>query len=261
MMLKLRMQKIFVFISSLIVCMFSVGSYAQKIKRPEPDLIPVFNGITIQGDIALVVSSLVSGGETFTYEASTQVDLKHKFFPILEIGYGGANKTSNNAINFKNSGLFERIGIDINLLSPKKDEKPTSNLFLAGIRLGMSGFPYSISNVIVTDDYWGKTQTLNYSNQTATKIWYELVLGVRVEVTRNIFMGWSVRTRTLINQDVTGVVAPWYIPGYGNNAENNWGFNYVLGYKFQILPKKNTLTIMQFDSINYQNKTTNNKPN
>ncbi|MEI6752042.1 MAG: DUF6048 family protein [Paludibacter sp.] len=251
------MQKIFVFISSLIVCMFSVGSYGQKIKKPEPDLIPVFNGITIQGDIASVVSSLVSGGETFSYEASSQVDLKHKFFPIFEIGYGGANKTSNNEINFKNSGLYECIGIDINLLSPKKDEKPTTNLFLAGIRLGMSSFPYSISNAIITDDYWKVTQSLNYPNQNAFKIWYEIVLGVRVEVTKNIFMGWSVRNRSLINQDVAGNIAPWYIPGYGNNTENNWGFNYVLGYKFQILPQKKTLTNKQLNSTNYQNKTTN----
>lgn len=234
------MQKIFVFISSLILFAFSVGTtVAQKQKKAEKDLTPLFNGLTIQGDIASAVSSLISGGETYTYEASTQVDLKHKLFPVLELGYGGANKTSNDAINYKANGLYGRIGVDINLLSPKKDEKPTTNLLLAGVRLGMSSFPYSISNAIVKDDYWNETQIMNYPNQNATKVWYEIALGVRVEVTKSVFMGWTVRSRNLLSQNASGGVAPWFIPGYGNNTDNNWGFNYVIGYKLQIENLKN----------------------
>ncbi len=240
---KQTMQRTFVFISSLIVCMFSVGIDAQKTKKPEVDQTPFFNGITIQADVASTISSVLSGGEIYSYEGSAQVDLKHKFFPVFEIGYGGANKISNNDINFKTNGLFSRIGIDINLLSPKKDEAPTSNLFLAGVRLGMSNFPYSISNAIITDDYWGGSQSINYTNNISTKLWYEIVAGVRVEVTKSVFMGWTVRIRNLLSKDVTGEVSPWYIPGYGTNADNNWGFNYVIGYKFQIPTVKKTTSI------------------
>ena len=252
---KPTMQRIFVFISSLIICcMFSVEIYAQKTKKTEPDLTPLFNGITIQGDVASVLGSLISNGETYSYEASAQVDLKHKFFPILEMGYGGANKISNNDIRFNTNGLYGRIGVDINLLTPKKDEKPTSNLFLAGVRLGMSSFPYSVSNAIITDDYWGGSQSVNYPNQITTKIWYEIVAGVRVEITKNIFMGWTVRSRNLLSQNTTGEVSPWYIPGYGTNADNNWGFNYVIGYKFQLPALKKSVPLKVNDSLKNNQK-------
>lgn len=229
------MQKIFVYISSLFLCLLTLTVEAQKSKKaPEKDNTPLFNGLTIQADAASLVSSLLSNGETYSYEAGVQVDLKHKFYPIFELGYGGANKTSNNDINFKTNGLFGRIGVDINLLTPKKDKKPTTNLFLAGIRLGMSGSPYSVTNVVITDNYWGRSEILNFPNQTSTKIWYEIVAGVRVEVTKNIFMGWTIRSKNMLSQDVTGNVTPWYIPGFGINTAGNWGLNYTIGYKLQI---------------------------
>jgi len=72
----------------------------------------------------------------------------------------------------------------------------------------------------------------NYSNQSTTRIWYEVVAGVRVEIIKNIFMGWTVRNSHLIGQDAEGDVAPWYIPGYGKNISSNWSINYTLGYHF-----------------------------
>ncbi|MEI8271471.1 MAG: DUF6048 family protein [Paludibacter sp.] len=232
------MQKISVYLSSLIFCILTVNVEAQKAKKTEKiDQTPLFNGLIIQADVASVIGSLLSTGETYSYEAGIQIDLKHKFFPVIEIGYAGANKTETNNLNFKTNGLYSRIGVDVNLLSPKKDEKPSTNLFLAGIRLGMSSFPYSVSNAVITDDYWGGSKSIIYSNLLSTKIWYEIVIGMRVELTKNVFMGWNVRNKTLLSQDATGAVAPWLIPGYGNNNSSNWGFNYVIGYKFQIPAK------------------------
>jgi hypothetical protein len=45
-------------------------------------------------------------------------------------------------------------------------------------------------------------------------------------------MGWSIRDKNLISSDVTGAVAPWYIPGFGLNNGTSWGLNYTLGYHF-----------------------------
>ena len=240
------MQRISVYISSLILCMLTVNVEAQKIKKADiTDQTPLFNGLTIQPDVASIVSSLLSTGETYSYEAGIQIDLKHKFYPVVEMGFAGANKTAANNINFKTNGLYGRIGVDLNLLTPKKDEKPTTTLFLAGVRLGMSSFPYNISNAIMTDDYWGGNQSINYSDKIATKLWYEIVIGMRVEVTKNIFMGWTVRNKSLLSQDTTGEVTPWYVPGYGINTENNWGISYVIGYKFQLPVKINKVPAKQ----------------
>lgn len=225
------------------LCMFTLTVQAQPAKKViRIDNAPFFNGITIQADVASVASSLFSNGETYSYEAGAQVDLRHKYYPVVELGFAGANKTSNNDIIFKTNGLFGRVGFDINILKPKKDEKPTSNLFLVGLRVGMTNFKYNLSNVTITDDYWGGTYPVDYSNlKPITKVWYEIVAGIRVQVVKNIFMGWTIRNKNMLSQDVAGNAAPWYVPGFGTNTGSNWGFNYTIGYKFQ-LPLKNKKT-------------------
>ena len=245
------MQKTFAYISSLLLCLFVVPIEAQKTKKAvEVDNTPLFNGLTIQVDAASLLGSVLSTGETYSYEAGAQVDLKHKYFPVFELGYGGANKISNNNIDFKTNSLFGRLGVDINLLSKKKDSKPTSNLFLVGLRLGMSSFPYSISNAIITDNYWHGSEVNNYQNEITNKIWYEIAAGVKVEVAKNFFMGWTVRIKNLISQDVAGQVAPWYIPGYGINNGTSYGINYTLGYKLQIPTKVKVLSKKEIQNKN-----------
>jgi hypothetical protein len=192
----------------------------------------LLNGITVQTDLASLVSSSLSNGKNYSMEGALQADLKHKYYPIVELGFAGANKVTTDNANFKTNGLFGRLGVDINLITQKKDSKPTNNLFLAGVRLGMTSFAYSISNMQITDNYWGGTEIINYPNQLSTKIWFEIVVGVRVEVIKNIYMGWSVRNKNLLSQDIAGKPAPWNIPGFGLNTGTNWGLNYTLGYHF-----------------------------
>ena len=191
-----------------------------------------FNGVTVQADIASFATSVFTNGERYSMEGGVQIDLKHKFYPIVEIGFAGANKLSTSDISFKTNGLYGKIGFDFNLLKQKKDSKPTNNLFLAGLRLGMTNFKYNISNILISDDYWGESNIIDYNNVSSTKIWFEIVVGIRVEVVKNIYMGWSVQNKNLISQDISGAPTPWFIPGYGLNNSSNWGVSYTIGYKF-----------------------------
>lgn len=245
------MQSTFKYISSLTLCILVVYSaQAQKIKAvPDTIKMPLYNGIFVQADIASIASSLLSKGETYSYEAAFQADLKHKFFPTIELGFAGANKLTNDKIGFKTNGLFGRIGIDFNVLTPKKDSKPTTNLFLVGLRLGMTNYSYNISNITITDDYWGGTKAVLYNDNSTTKIWYEIAVGVRVEVLKNIFMGWTLRSKSLISNDVEGNISPWYIPGFGINNGTNWTINYTIGYKFNIPSKSKSLNKLRESSI------------
>ncbi len=215
----------------LLLNLSNVG--AQEKKNEEKETKPaLLNGLTVQVDVASLAYNFISKGETYSTEASIQANLRNKYFPIVEVGFGGADKMTADNIGFKTNGLFGRVGFDLNLLKQKEGSKPTNNLFLAGVRLGFTNFLYDVSNVVVADDYWGTTEILNYNNQSATKVWYEIVAGVKVEVIKNIYMGWTVRTKNLLNQDKEGNVSPWYIPGFGINTSNTWGFSYSIGYNF-----------------------------
>jgi len=215
----------------LLFCVISVRAQEKKDSTKLAKTL-LLNGVTVQADIASLIGSILSKGETYSTEGSVQIDLKHKYYPVVELGFGGANKLSADNIGFKANGLFGRIGVDINLLKQKKDAKPSNNLFLAGARIGITNFSYDITNVSITDNYWGGTEILNYPNQYATKVWFEIVAGVRVEVFKNIFMGWTVRNKNLLNQDTEGNISSWYIPGFGINGGSTWGFSYTLGYRF-----------------------------
>lgn len=186
----------------------------------------------IQVDAASIVRSTLMGNETYSAEAGLQLDLSHKYFPVLEIGYAGANKTSLENVQFKTNGMFGRVGIDFNLSKQKKESKPTSNLIFMGLRLGITNASYDINNVIITDNYWGGTTQIPYSNIKGLQAWYEITFGLKVEVAKNIFMGWAVRNKHLITQSKEGEISPWYIPGYGKKASSNWAISYTIGYKF-----------------------------
>jgi len=240
------MRRIFVYISSLLLCLLVSTTFAQKKKIAIPaDSTRWLNGFTVHFDVgSLVITSLQNNG-TYSTEGGIQLDLKHKIFPTFELGVGGANKLSTDNIGYKTNGMFERIGVDFNLQKKKKDSKPTNNLFTAGLRLGMSNFKYDLTNVVITDNYWGGTDIKNYT-ETPTKIWYEIVVGVQVEVLRNFYMGWSIRNKNLISSEFSGESAPWYIPGFGINNGTNWGLNYTLGYHFWPQKKvlKNTKVVL-----------------
>lgn len=235
------MRRIFVYISSVLLCLVLITTTAQKKKNiiiPK-DSTRWLNGFMVRADLAAILSAPLSNNVSYSTEAGIQLDLKHTIFPCFELGVGGANKNSLDNIGYKTNGLFERIGVDFNLRKKKPDSKPSNNLFIAGLRLGRSSFNYNINNVTITDDYWGVTSNFNFPTQNTTKIWYEIVIGVQVEVINNFYMGWTLRNKNLISQDISGEVAPWYIPGFGQNNGTNWGFNYTLGYHF--LPQKKNL--------------------
>jgi len=235
------MRRIFVFISSFLLCLTVSTVFAQKKKQIAipTDSIPWVNGFTVQVDVASLVSSSLMNNGIYSSEGGIQLDLKHKFFPTFEIGAAGATKVSADNIHFKTNGIFERIGVDFNLRKKKPDSKPSNNLFVAGLRLGVSNFNYNVTNVTIPENYWNASTTFDYPSQNTTKIWYEIVIGVQVEVIHNFYMGWNIRNKNLISKEVLGQVSPWYIPGFGQNNGANWGFNYTLGYHFW--PQKKTL--------------------
>lgn len=213
---------------------FTVQAQKKTIEKPKDTTpeVPFFNGFTVQIDAASLVTTALIHGDSYSMEGAVQFNLKKKYYPIIEFGFAGADKISNDNVEFKTNAPFGRIGLDINLLKPKKDAKLTNNLFLAGVRLGMSNFAYSTTNLAITDDYWGNSQILNYNNQKSTKIWYEIVVGMKVEVIKHIYMGWNLRSKGLFKEDSQGNVYPWYIPGYGINTSSNWSGNYIIGYQF-----------------------------
>jgi hypothetical protein len=227
------MQQTYVYLISILLYFSSLTAKSEEKNNTSKTVSEKWwSGLLVQADAVSLFNATLIKGDTYSMEGSAQLGIKKKIYPVFEIGLAGADKELKNLSHFKTNAPFGRLGVDINLLSPKKDAKPTNHLFLVGARLGFTNFSYDVNNVIIKDAYWKQSEVKDYLNENAGKIWYELVAGIRVEVMKNIYLGWNIRYRNLISKETAGLVSPWYIPGYGLNGSSNWGFNYILGYKF-----------------------------
>ncbi len=122
-------KNICIFISVLSFVL-SVGAprtvWAQQTKDilPVPasrDSIGTFRGVAVSIDaVGLLQRALSSYGQ---YEAAVRVNIKDRFFPVAELGWGSANTTNElKGTNYKTRAPYGRIGCDINVAKNRHDD-------------------------------------------------------------------------------------------------------------------------------------------
>ena len=109
------------------------------------------------------------------------------------------------------------------------------------IRIQGSGcfsfFTYDIDNILVESPYWGESEKLQITGQKSWAHWGELLGGLRVQVYKNFYMGWTVRYRLMFSHKKNTYSQPWYIPGFGTDS-SPFGFTYTVGYRFSFGKKE-----------------------
>lgn len=196
---------------------------------------PFFNSFRIDLDVSPVITTFINNGEIYSYEAAIQTEIINKYYPIFEIGYAGAKTLTSSGINYNGNALFYRLGMDFNIVKSKIAKKTNNNFFLVGARLGYTNFDYNINSIQIQDDYWGGSSTFEKTKKSSN-LWFEIAAGIRVELIKNIYIGWNVRIKNMLTKEDLGEYKPWYVPGYGVYGDSSvWGFNYLIGYKFKKL--------------------------
>ena len=74
---------------------------------------PLYNGISVSVDLWGPGSKLF-GSDFFSSEVAVDVNLKNRFFPIVELGYGNTDTWSDKGIHYKTGAPYFRIGMDYN---------------------------------------------------------------------------------------------------------------------------------------------------
>lgn len=218
-----------------LLCVLGVnGALGQQSKqKPDSVIKSSFRSLRVEFDLTPAINQIIYKGDRNSFEAAVSANFNNKYFPIVELGYGKANVVSESQIAFNSKGIYSRIGVDLSLLKQQKDAIPTNNLFFVGIRFAFSPVTYNYGNITVGDGYWGGSVVQNYQNQHSFAKWYEVVGGLRVEVFKNVYMGWTVRLKNYLGKQDPGEIYPWYIPGFGVKGDTaNFGANYIIGYKF-----------------------------
>lgn len=189
----------------------------------------LFQGITGGVDVS-GLSSMVFGGHYKGAGVEIEANLKNRFFPVLEMGYGkyaDVNEDTNASFNTK--APYFKVGLNYNTMY-KKTHLP--GYLYVGARYAYTTMNYDVEAPSLIDPIWPDLQIpYSYQNVNCNSSWLEFVLGIKVRLVKRIYMGWSVRYKSQLTLKKTENSEPTYIPGFGKNNNTNLGITYSLSYK------------------------------
>ncbi|MDR0962285.1 MAG: DUF6048 family protein [Mediterranea sp.] len=203
-------------------------------------IVPLYKGVSVGVDLWGVGSKLL-GGDFLSSAVTIDVNLKNRFFPVLEVGYGRTDTWNDNGTHYRSAAPFARIGMDYNIMYKKNFR----NYLFVGLRYAMSSFNYditaldvadpayggSIGNPNQMDNLWGGSVPFDHQDMKGSMHWVEIVLGLRAHIYKAWHMGWSVRMKYRTTSSTAEFGNPWYVPGFGKYASNNLGVTYSITYQ------------------------------
>lgn len=201
--------------------------FAQQPKRVVvlSDSLPTFRGVQVMVDLVGPIQRAVSGyGQ---YEAAVKANFKGKYFPVIEVGYGMADHSSDAVTNnsYKSNGVYGRVGMDLNVLKNKDDDYR----FYVGARYAYTNYQFDVANEAIKDPVWKDDAHVLVENNKASQHWAELVAGVDAKIWGALHLGWSLRYKRRLTHKDSEIGKSWYVPGYGLAGDTR------LGATFQVI--------------------------
>lgn len=182
-------------------------------------------GVSVSADIVgFVMKSM--GADWANMEISAKLNLKEKYFPVVEIGYGTADTEGAESGNtFNTSAPYFRAGIDYNF----SKKWWNGNRIYAGIRYGFTSFNYDIASPDFADPVWDIDVLFDYNDLQGKMHWGELVFGMETRIWSFVYLGWNVRYKLRFSAKKADVGKPWFAPGFGKYDSKSFGgtFNII----------------------------------
>jgi hypothetical protein len=125
--------------------------------------------------------------------------------------------------NLNAKGVYTKAGIDFNMLNAKK---AAGKYFVGvGFRYGISNYSYGVSEINI-ENYWGRHQ-ISIPNNKTWGHFLEVAPSTRVEVFKNVTLGWSGSIKKILSAGIGKEMKPLYLPGYGDGTKS---FSFALNY-------------------------------
>lgn len=208
------------FLISVAALLSTLSLYGQKRMAVAEDTVKVslFRGFAVSVDLAGAIQKAVS--DYGQYEAALRINLRDKYFPIVEAGIGKADHDDAvSKISYSSSAPYFRIGVDFNMMKQKHDV----NRIYVGVRYGFSSFKYDVHHPGVKDPIWKDISAYDVDDVSCNYHWAELVAGVDAKIWGPFHLGWSARYRRRISYDNGPLGNVWYVPGYGKSGNTRMG--------------------------------------
>lgn len=223
----------YIFISLLVAVSSSPVLCQQAAKVP----VKTQSGIALGVDLAPMMMRLADK-ERIGLGFSGRINVKNRIFAVGEFGYEKVDFIHENKVNgeysylfdYKSDGTYFKGGLDYNIFNVA-DEPDNHDNVLIGFRYGVAWQQHESPQYIIGSNYWDDyVGSAPLSNETTH--WGEILFGLRCEVLKNFYMGWTVRLKGVIVKSESSTLDPAYVPGYGQNINAlTAGFTYSLEYQ------------------------------
>lgn len=161
----------------------------------------------------------------------------------LSAELGNETKTVKDShLDFTTKGTFLKVGFDYNVY---ENWTGMRNLVYIGMRYGASTFTQTLNSYTIynTSQYFGASQPIESGEKFSglSAQWIEVVGGLKAEVLKNIFVGFSIRLNRLVSNKKPDNFDNLFIPGFNRtyNGDFGAGFNYSISY---FIPLYKTVT-------------------
>jgi hypothetical protein len=196
-------------------------------------------GLRVGGDIGKLIRSF-SDNDYTGFEVNADYRIKRALYIAGELGIE-EKITTNDYLNVTTSGTYLKAGIDYNLY---KNWLDMDNMIYSGFRVGAAAFSQQINSFTVynTDQYWGEqygsTDAQKFNDLTA--FWIELIIGIKVELFNNLYLGLNAQLKGLVSETVPTNFENIYIPGFNKTYDSSGigvGYGYSISYLIPLYKK------------------------
>ncbi|MCB4797374.1 DUF6048 family protein [Neotamlana laminarinivorans] len=171
------------------------------------------------------------------FEVLVDYRLKPNLYIAGELGIEEKN-TITDYLDVTTTGSYLKAGIDLNAYDNWLD---MDNMIYFGFRVGASTFNQTLNEytIYTTDQYWApqltSTEAIDYDGLTA--FWAEVLLGFKVELFNNLYLGANLQLKFLASESQPDNFEVLYIPGYGKTYDSGIigaGYSYFLSYRIPL---------------------------
>lgn len=235
-------------VTSLLLLMFvPLTSFSQDNNTKEQDTIIYKQkyGLRLGVDIYKPIRSFID--DDFTgFEINADYRLTKRVYLAGEIGNEQRTNTTD-YLDVTAKGSYFKAGVDYNFYQNWLDME---NMIYGGFRVGVSSFSQTLDSFTVynTDSYYNEPLTVTESQEFKglSFIWAEIILGMKVEVINNFYIGANVQLKGRIKEDKPENFGNLYVPGFNkvfDSGRFGIGFGYNVSYLIPIYNKQKKVAV------------------
>jgi len=231
------------FIISLFLLFVFGNGFAQETeiqnKKIEQDSIiyKTAYGLRLGIDISKPIKAAFEDSYNSGLEIVADYRISKRFFIATELGF--EEQTSNEYYsNSSSKGNYIRLGFNYNAYENWLD---MNNEIFVGYRYGFSMFEQTLNSFTpnVSNTYFPGNTTSPNTTADLNAHWSELMVGLKVETLKNIFVGFSVSYKVLMSTKEPDNFKTLFAPGFNRIFESRtgFGFNYTISYTIPFAKK------------------------